>query len=238
MPKYIFFDLDNTLTRSRTPITKPMSRLIKMLAQKSEILIVSGQEFKKFALQLGEPLRGLYFSMGQNGNMCIDKAGNLLWENKLNWREKYEVLNYVTKIHAHNPYAYKNELDLLEDRDSQISYSFVGHSEQVHIKEKFDPDKKLRLAILKRFPFQSKSVEVKIAGTTCFDFYIKGSHKGSNIARLCALKGWPKNDCLYIGDALFKNGNDESVLGVIPTRGVHDPSETEDVVRNLLKETT
>ena len=233
-PRYIFFDLDNTLTRSRTPITPTMSELLLRLAKEREIIVVSGQEYKKFKSQLGDPLRGRYVSMGQNGNMCIDKTGNLLWENKLNWLEKYEVLKYIERIHARNPFPYKNALDLVEDRDSQISYSFVGHSEQIPIKEKFDPQKTLRGALLKKYPFKSETVDVKIAGTTCFDFFIKGYDKGRNIAELCKKFGWEKSDCLYVGDALFKNGNDEAVIGVIPTQGVRDPGETETLVKKLL----
>ena len=236
MPKYIFFDLDNTLTRSRSAVSPEMSGLLKRLTQKHEVLVVSGgSDAKQIRPQLGESLRGKYWSMGQNGNVCIDKQGNILWENKLNWLEKYEVLNYIKAIHAGNTFPYESEFDLVEDRGSQISYSFVGHTEKdITKKERFDPDKKKRAAALKTFPFKSKTVEVKIAGTTCFDFYIKGSHKGNNIAALCKRMGWKKSDCLYVGDALFKNGNDESVIGVIPLKKVRDPKDTEEVIRKLL----
>ncbi|MDO8520795.1 MAG: HAD hydrolase family protein, partial [bacterium] len=122
----------------------------------------------------------------------------------------------------------------LEDRGSQISYSFVGHTAKIEEKEKFDPDKSRRTTILREYPFRSETVEVKIAGTTCFDFYIKGSHKGKNIAELCKKMGWEKDECLYVGDALFKNGNDESVIGVIPLKKVRDPKDTEGVIRGLL----
>lgn len=238
MPKYIFFDLDNTLTRSRRAVTPEMAFLLGRLAQKHEVIVVSGgSDAKQIRPQLGEQLRGEYWSMGQNGNVCIEKSGNTLWENKLNWLQKYEVLSYIKAIHASNILPYKSEDDLVEDRGSQISYSFVGHTEKdISKKECFDPDKIKRAMILKKFPFKSKTIEVKIAGTTCFDFYIKGSHKGKNIAALCKKMGWEKKDCLYVGDALFKNGNDESVIGVIPLKKVRDPKDTEGVIRKLLSQ--
>jgi HAD superfamily hydrolase (TIGR01484 family) len=173
--------------------------------------------------------------MGQSGNACIDPSGTSLWENKMDWLQKYEVLHYVHGIFSKKLFPFKNKLDLVQDRGCQISYSFIGHSEDVSKKEKFDPDKKKRTMVLKKFPFKSKTVEVKIGGTTCFDFYIKGSNKGKNIEILCKKMGWKKNECLYVGDALFKDGNDESVIGIIPTKQVRDPSDTENVIRELLK---
>jgi HAD superfamily hydrolase (TIGR01484 family) len=172
--------------------------------------------------------------MGQNGNACITPKGEVLWENKMNWLEKYEVFAYAYKIFSAKLFPHKDKFDLLQDRGCQISYSFIGHHEDVSKKEKFDPDHKKRAMILKKYPFKSKTVEVKIAGTTCLDFFIKGSNKGSNIAALCKKMGWKKTECLYVGDALFAGGNDESVIGIIPTQEVRDPRDTENIIAKLL----
>lgn len=234
MPKYIFFDLDNTLTRSRSLATPAMVELLRKLAKDHEVLVISGQNAVRMRAQLGPTLDGLYWSMGQNGNRCIDESGQLLWEHNMNWVQKLEVLSYSNDITNKKLFPYKNKLDLVDDRGSQVSYSFVGHTEKIEKKEKFDPDKAKRTSVLKKFPFKSKTVEVKIAGTTCFDFFIKGYHKGRNITALCEKMGWKKKDCLYVGDALFKNGNDESVIGIIPLKKVRDPKDTEGVIRELL----
>ena len=37
---------------------------------------------------------------------------------------------------------------------------------------------------------------------------------------------WKKEDCLYVGDALFPGGNDETVIGIVPTHAVKDPDDT------------
>ena len=235
MKKYIFFDLDNTLTRSRSVITKDMASLLRRLTAHHEVIVVSGADAGQIAHQLGKDLRGKYWSMGQNGNACITPRGEVLWENKMDWLQKFEVFNYVHHIFIENIFPYKNKLDLLQDRGCQMSYSFIGHSEDVATKEAFDADKKKRRMILRKFPFKSKTVEVKIAGTTCFDFYIKGSNKGANIEILTKHLGWKKNECLYVGDALFKHGNDESVIGIIPTKSVRDPNDTMEVIVGLLK---
>ena len=77
---------------------------------------------------------------------------------------------------------------------------------------------------------------VRPGGTTTFDFTIAGKDKGFNILRLIRHEGWKKEDCIYIGDALFAGGNDETVIGVIPTHAVKDPDDTFDFVKaNLLQ---
>jgi hypothetical protein len=75
-----------------------MSELLLRLSKKHEVLVVSGADAKQIAHQVGVPLLGKYWSMGQSGNACIDRSGVLLWENKMNWLEKYEVLHYVHRI--------------------------------------------------------------------------------------------------------------------------------------------
>ena len=235
MPKYIFFDLDNTLSRSRTPVTPEMSSLLKRLSKKHEVIVVSGANAKQIAFQLGDALKGRYWVMGQNGNLCEDKLGNVLWENKMNWLQKLEVFAYAEKVIVAKAFTYKTKTDLVDDRGCQVSFSIYGHTQPIAIKELVDPDQVKRQAILKKFPFKSREVEVKIAGTTCLDFFIKGKNKGSNVSDLYKKMKWRKNDCLYVGDALYKNGNDETVIGIVPTQKVADPKETEDVIRDILR---
>ena len=235
MKNYIFFDLDNTLTRSRSVVTKEMLMLLRKLSRSHEVVVVSGANAKQIAYQLGEGMRGRYWSMGQNGNMCIDKLGTIVWENNMHWMQKLEVFAYAKKVIDSKVFPYPDALDLVEDRGCQVSFSIYGHKQPVAVKETVDPTQSLRQRLLKKFPFKSSDVEVKIAGTTCLDFFIKGKNKGNNVAALCKKMKWRKSECLYVGDALYKNGNDETVIGVIPTKSVRDPLDTEKVIADLLK---
>ena len=79
--------------------------------------------------------------------------------------------------------------------------------------------------ILKKCPFKSKTLTIKIAGTTCFDYNRKGCLKGDNLKRYMELHKLKKKDCVYYGDALFKGGNDESVLGVMKCVKIKDPQD-------------
>ena len=148
--------------------------------------------------------------------------------------QKLEVLSYAENIIKKKISRYKSKLDLVQDRGCQISYSLIGHNEEISKKEHCDPSQEKRLGILKKFPFRSKTVEVKIGGTTCLDFFIKGYNKGKNVESLSKKMKWKKSECLYIGDALFPNGNDETVIGVVPTQQVENPKETERVIQSVI----
>jgi hydroxymethylpyrimidine pyrophosphatase-like HAD family hydrolase len=106
--------------------------------------------------------------------------------------------------------------DLLQDRGCQISFSFVGHNADLASKKAFDPDGARRTKYLHSVPFEDKEITVNVGGTTCLDYISKEGTKGKNIERLLKLKKWKPEDCVYVGDALFKGRNDETVIGVIP----------------------
>lgn len=230
MYKHLFFDLDNTITRSRSPVEPAMREILsEFLAAGVNIVIVSGARVEQAKKQL-DNLPCIY--LGQNGNHAHDTEKEKdLWFRELSGDEKKEILDHIKKIPRTWPV--KDEHDLVEDRKCQISYSLLGHTESVQKKEEFDPDSSRRRALLQKHPFVSDTVEVKIGGTTCFDYISKGKHKGFNITELLLQKGWKKDECLYFGDALFPGGNDETVVGVIETRPVRNPADTLQFLKGL-----
>jgi hypothetical protein len=146
--------------------------------------------------------------------------------------EKREILVHIRSLPS--LWNVRDPEDLLEDRGCQITYSFVGHHEVIDVKERFDPDRKKRKELLKRYPFRSNTVEIKLAGTTSFDYNQKGKHKGFNVSAFIKQMGWKKEECVYVGDALFPGGNDDSIVGVIETKAVENPTGTFDYVQSVL----
>lgn len=108
---------------------------------------------------------------------------------------------------------------------AQISYSFVGHHADITLKKEFDPGGSKRREVLASHP-PPVGIEVRVGGTTCLDYFPYGLNKGFNVRKYASLRGWPMRECIYVGDALFPGGNDESVIGVMPTFPVQDPEET------------
>lgn len=204
--------------------------LLGLLESGRDVIIVSGAEGKQSRYQT-EDLPLIF--LGQNGNHAYDgKTKTDLWRELLSESEKKEIYTHIASIPRTWPV--KDESDLIEDRGSQIAYSLLGHHEDVSKKEVFDPTSKNRIQMLKEYPLISDTVEVVIGGTTCLDYIQKGKHKGYNVTRLIQERGWKKEECIYIGDALFPGGNDEKVLGVIDTKQVENPIMTLEFVNSIL----
>lgn len=219
--KYLFFDLDGTLTPSRQKIKPEMAAVIPSLNR--TIIVVSGSKNPQIRAQIGNLS---IYSLGQNGNQAIDPTGNMLWENVLSTQEKCVVMNHINHIRPQLTHSIPDENDLIEDRGSQISFSIYGHNAPPEEKKSCDGDFKKRRALLAEHPFISDIMEVQMGGSTCLDYFKKGYNKGANVERLIETQGWNKEDCVYFGDALFPGGNDDSVVGVIDTIKVQDEDDT------------
>lgn len=241
MPKHFFFDLDNTLTRSRSHITPEHATILRRLSERADVIVVSGGRRSQIQNQLDPEVAGNYYVLGQNGNEAVHKDGTELWMQKPSDDQKAAIVELAEKMKAHLALLVKDEHDLIEDRGCSIAYSTIGHHEDVSKKEAYDPDHAKRLAMLEHFKAdvislrEKHGIEVRTGGTTCLDFFLAGKNKGSNITAFLPAMNWEKQDCLYIGDALFPGGNDETVIGVIPTKAVKNPDETFAYLSSIMK---
>ena len=228
--KHIFFDMDGTITRAKSLIVPEMTSLRLALKQEHDVVIVSGQTLENIKRQT-QAFPSYYLC--QSGNHALDFAtGEEFWRRQLSDEQKREIIDHIATIPRTWPVL--DEKDLVEDRGAQISYSLLGHHENVDKKEAFDPDGSRRKTILNEHPLVSNLVEVKIGGTTTLDYVQKGINKGYNVVEFSKKMGWDINDCIYIGDALFEGGNDDTVLGVFDTLQVSGPDETMGVIKKII----
>ena len=240
MQKHFFFDLDNTLTRSRSHIDPAHAPVLVKLADRADIIVVTGSQASQTKKQLEPELAGRYFVLAQNGNQAVHRDGTMLWENKPAPEQQAAITALIGKMIAHLALDVQDANDLVEDRGCSIAYSTIGHHEDVAKKEAYDPDHSKRRALLERFEADVDelrtrfNIEVRTGGTTCLDFFEAGKNKGYNIAEFLKTMGWQTEDCLYIGDALFPGGNDETVVGVIPTLLVKDYHATYEHLSGIL----
>lgn len=240
MPKHFFFDLDNTLTRSRSHITPDHAAILRKLSDVADIVVVSGGRKSQIENQLNPEMAGRYYVLGQNGNEAYRSDGTELWLNKPTEAQTEAIHDLVAKMKAHLNLSVKDENDLIEDRGCSVAYSTIGHHEDVAAKEAYDPDHSKRLALIETFRTDVEKlrnehgIEVRTGGTTCLDFFEAGKHKGYNVAALLNEMQWQGENCLYIGDALFPGGNDETVVGVIPTQSVNDYHHTYEYLSSIL----
>lgn len=222
-----FFDMDGTLTQSKTEIDDKYVKALLRLAFKYPVIIVSGAS-------LGQMIKQLIVSnityLSQNGNLAIDKNGNMLWNNEL-----YE--HEVADIHKHiNQLSYAtsvpNDAVHVQDRGCQVSFSLVGHDADQAIKNEYDPNRSRRLSMLKVFPFVHDTLTVSVGGTTCLDYTQKNGTKGKNVQRYIDM--FELKNPVYVGDALFPGGNDSTVVGVCDTLAVSSVQETYDFIKQYI----
>lgn len=224
--------MDDTLTRAKSLITPDMRKaLLELMGSGRDVIVVSGQTNEYIGKQTDELPT---FYLCQNGNHALDaKTGKEFWRYPpLTKEECDEIFTHIRSIPRDWPVTDEN--DLVENRGQQISYSLLGQHEDVARKQAFDPDRSKRKQILKEHPLISEHVEVFIGGTTTFDYIRKGMHKGRNVMAFIKEMGWKPDECIYVGDALFPGGNDETVMGVIDTKSVANPTETFAYIREVL----
>ncbi len=220
--KHLFFDMDGTLTRSRTPINPELKEVLNALPY--TLMVISGQSSAAIKKQLDGV--NIDFALGQNGNHAF-RGDTEMWATPLSPEAIKEVMDHIAYFESIRHWEVKNANDLIENRDNyQISYSCLGHHEDVRKKLPFDPGGSLRTKLLEQNPRPLLLADVKVAGTTSFDYFTKGNNKGTNIMRLIKEQGWNKDECIYFGDALYPGGNDEAVLGVIDVQKVENEHDT------------
>ncbi|MFZ2593646.1 MAG: HAD-IIB family hydrolase [Minisyncoccia bacterium] len=238
--KHLFFDVDNTLTRSKSPILPEHAEILRKISDRFDIIIVSGSKQEDIAGRFAQVDPVKSFVLSQNGNHAVDQHGELLWERKLSDTQKQAIYAFIEKARAHTHPPVSDESDLIEDRGCQIAFSFLGHHEKIELKEKFDPKFEVRNKVLHDLSADVEilskdfGIEISNGGTTNLDIYLKGKNKGFNSKALIDLCGWNVDECMYFGDALLPGGNDYSVVGIIPTHQVADYKETFSILKELL----
>ena len=221
-------------------MSAPHQEIFERLCAQADVVVVTGGSVEQIREQITSRFEGRYFSLAASGNHAIDQHGMVLWQEVIDDSQTRAVLALVEILKKHFKEPVKDQNDLIEHRGAQISYSVLGFHEDVDRKYAFDPDDSRRAAALAAYPadvekLKNVGIEVTPAGTTTYNFLLAGKHKGYNVSRLIEKEGWKKDECIYVGDALFPGGNDESVIGVIPTHAVKSPDDTfEYILQNLV----
>ena len=224
-----FFDMDQTLTRSKSEIEGEHFKLLTKLAYNVPVVAVSGAVIQQMTKQL---LSREIFYLAQNGNHAFtpgSPAGSCLWENRLT---EEEIADITTHIYSLARNFYKIDESTVQHRGCQVSFSCVGHDAPLDIKNKFDAKKIIRKTMLGMTPFEHPTLTVKIGGTTCFDYVRKNGTKGDNVKRF--MDYLHLRNPIYIGDALFPGGNDDTVVGVCKTLQVDSVEETYSFIKDEL----
>ena len=231
--KHIIFDMDGTLTESRSVIDMYMIGALSKLFVSHDVVIISGAERRQMKEQLLGLNLGTITIMAQSGNDAFKGIEQIIG-NLLTFEDVHSVLLHISDIQDNNGMGEEVGGDRIEIRGGQISWSLLGHNYDKEAKRNFDPDGIIRRKFLEKTPFVNDDMMVKIGGTTCLDYTRDGWGKRGNIQTLVYKNKWSLGDCVYIGDQLYEGGNDEEVKNIMDVIQVDSPEQTLKVVNNII----
>lgn len=247
MKKLIAFDVDDTLVKSKNPLTDEMRDLLVELLKKYEVAIISGSRFEIFQTNIIEPLSNVdadtlhhlhilptcgtrYYTYSDN-QWHIEYAEDFTDEQKAQIVEVAEKHARESGLWPANPYG-----EVIEDRLSQISVSMLG--QQAPAEEKyawFNAHKEEAYQLTEKIAQDLPDYEVRYGGTTTVDITAKGIDKAYGMQKLLDALHLDKSEALFIGDRLEEGGNDFPVKAMgVDTIAVEGWETTPYAVRGIL----
>lgn len=249
MKKVIAFDVDDTLVKSKNPLTDEMRDLLIALLGKYEVCIISGSRFEVFEINIVDPIKQVSTDVLSHLHImptCGTRyysydvevgTWDIIYAEDFSDKEKKHIISVAEKsakasgLRPEKPYG-----EVIEDRLSQIAVSMLGQQAPAEKKyewyEAHSEDAiRLRNDIAEKLP----EYEVRNGGTTTIDITPRGVDKSYGMQKLLDQLGLMKEEVLFIGDRLEEGGNDYPVKAMgVDTIDVDGWQSTPYVVRGIL----
>jgi HAD superfamily hydrolase (TIGR01484 family) len=248
----IAFDIDGTLTRSKSPlednplVDTDMSDLLNKLLDHYLVAIISGASMRQFETQIlahltkdADKLKNLYLLPTNGTTLCRyqDNAWLCPPVNALTDQEKKAIFDAFDKMFQEVGFHIPEHLygEIIEDRVSQVTFSAFGQKAPIELKETWDKDHRKRAQMVEVLKKYLPDFASHIGGTTSIDVTRKGIDKAYGLRELLKYLKIESEKLLYVGDELYPDGNDAPALLVAgECRSVTGPEETKKVIQELL----
>lgn len=242
----VVFDLDDTLSISKSRIDPRMAAALARLAARVDVCIISGGRIEQFDAQVlqhvefdAESRRRVHLmpTCGTRYYRWIDGGWGEVYAENFTDADKRRVIAALAEaaqelgLWEPDPWG-----ERIEDRGSQVTFSALGQSAPPAAKYAWDPDgskkRRLREAVAARLP----DLEVRSGGSTSVDVTRKGIDKAYGLRRLMESLDVTLDQVLFIGDRLDEGGNDYPVKAMgIPCVAVTCWEDTAEYVESLLE---
>lgn len=251
----IVFDMDGTLTPSKSVADKEMITLLLALLEKKRVAVIGGGKYALFKEQLAERFppgdRRLanLFLFPTTANAFYRYHNGSGWKNvytlDLSKRTKTKVRKAFSEALKEAGFVKPKKVYgvMLEDRGTQMSFSPLGQDivtvlgargiaakQQWH--DEHDPQ---RFKIAKILQKKLSDLEVHVGGLTTIDVTRKGIDKAYGIRQIKKYLHVPIAKMLFVGDALYPGGNDYAAkkTGVDCVK-VEGPADTKKIIKKVL----
>lgn len=247
----IVFDLDGTLTPSKANLEPDMSAVLARLLAVKKVAVIGGGSYGQFQRQFlehfhprKELLKNLFLFPTTSTSFYRYRIGwKRIYRKELLKREKRQIIRAFHEAFKEIHYVPppKTYGKVIEDRGSQITFSALGQDvvkklgvkRGEALKKKWNEESDIRpqlvRALRKRLPeFEHEG------GYTSVDVTKPGIDKAYGVRQIKKTLKIPISKMLFIGDALYKGGNDEAAKKTgIDCVAVKGPGETKKIIRSL-----
>ncbi|MEK7114621.1 MAG: HAD-IIB family hydrolase [Patescibacteria group bacterium] len=249
----IIFDLDGTLTESKSDMDVKTAKLILRLLQKKLVAVIGGGNYNQFKKQfigkLNSPrgyLKNLFLFPTTATSFYRYKNGwQRVYQEVFLKTEKKKIMLALPRAIQKSGYIRPSKVygKLIEDRGSQISFSALGQDivailgkRGVALKEKWRKENTpLKLRIVKILQRMLPEFEVRAAGYTTIDITRKGIDKAYGVRQIRKKLGVSIKKMVFVGDALFPGGNDYAARKTgIDCIQISGPKETREIIRAII----
>lgn len=220
--KIIVFDLDQTLAESKMPLDPEMADLLKRLIKIRKVAVISGASLDQFRKQF---LQYLNCQESDLKNLYLMPTGGaVLYKYEKDWisvyrydfskEDKKKITDAFEDTFRETDYKNPDKIfgELIQDRDSSMTFSALGNDAPFELKEHWDSDQKKRTILVEKLSSKLPDFSVKIGGTTSIDITKRGIDKAFGVLELMKFLGYNKSDVFYVGDAFYPQGNDTSII--------------------------
>ncbi len=248
MKKVIAFDLDDTLAITKSPITDKMAELLGKLLETHQVCVISGGNFPQFQKQVIDNVKVEHHLLANFHMMptCgtryyryddIDTEWKKIYAEDIPEADKKRIINALTEAAKKTGYLEANPTgEIVEDRESQITFSACGQEATPETKYAWDPDQTKRKKIRELVIEELSDFEVRIGGTTSIDVTRPGIDKAYGMEKLMHALEIGKDEILFVGDKLDEGGNDYPVKAFgIDTIAVDGWEDTALVIETIIK---
>lgn len=236
--KIIVSDMDGTLTDIKCDLEPEMSATIAKLLEYKALAVIGGGKYDQFRKQFvdhltcpADRLSRLYLFPTCATAFYAYKDGDWrnIYQERLSSEEKKKIMRAfdiaLREANYEKPALTYGEL--IEDRETQITFSALGQRAPPPLKKLWDPDHEKRKLIRKYLEKEIPEFEINIGGGTSIDVTRKGIDKAYGIRKIMEHLSYTKSDLLFVGDALFEGGNDYPAKSTgIDCVSVNGPDDT------------
>jgi HAD superfamily hydrolase (TIGR01484 family) len=166
-----------------------------------------------------------------------DDSWKMIYDDSLTEEEKKKIIDVIQGVLDMNLVEKPQNMygEQIEDRESEITISYLGQQAPVSLKHAWDPDLSKRRLLLSHIEPLLPEFSVKTGGSTSIDVVKKGRDKAYGITKLSDYLHIPIDDMCYLGDALYEGGNDEVVKKTgIDCVSVKDETETLALLKEII----